>query len=77
MKDKILELRLQGKSYKEIERELGCARSTIAFHCQRHGLNNPVRDSHPKGKNAVRKENEQRFCENCGNPILNRWNKSL
>ena len=77
MKDKILELRLQGKSYKEIERELGCARSTIAFHCQRHGLNKPVRDNHPKGKNAVRKIKEIKLCENCGKEILNKENKKV
>lgn len=77
MKDKILELRLQGKSYKEIERELGCARSTISFHCQRHGLNKPVRDNHPKGRKAIRKIKEIKFCENCGVQIVNKANKKV
>jgi 5-methylcytosine-specific restriction endonuclease McrA len=33
MKDKILELRLEGKSYSEIQNLLGCSKSTISFHC--------------------------------------------
>lgn len=33
MKEKILELRAQGKTYLEIEKELGCRRSTISYHC--------------------------------------------
>jgi len=30
--ERIKELRLKGMSYKQIEKELGCARSTIAYH---------------------------------------------
>lgn len=33
MKSKILELRSQGKSYREIQKELGCSKSTISYHC--------------------------------------------
>ena len=33
MKDQILELRSQGKSYREIEAILGCSKSTISYHC--------------------------------------------
>src|SRR5438046_7331808 len=33
MKEKILELRKSGKSYREIEKILSCSRSTIAYHC--------------------------------------------
>ena len=32
IKEQILELRAQGKSYRQIEKELGCAKSTIAYH---------------------------------------------
>lgn len=32
-RDKILELRKQGKSYNQIANELGCAKSTVCFHC--------------------------------------------
>jgi len=33
LKEQILNLRNEGKSYKEIEKELGCSRSTISYHC--------------------------------------------
>jgi hypothetical protein len=33
-KNKILELRLQGLSYNKIAESLGCAKSTVCFHCQ-------------------------------------------
>lgn len=33
MKEKILELRKQGKSYKQIKKIIGCSLSTISYHC--------------------------------------------
>lgn len=33
MKNEILKLREEGKSYKQIQEALGCALSTIAYHC--------------------------------------------
>ena len=38
LKLEILELRKQGKSYREIENILNCTRSTISFHCKRHNI---------------------------------------
>lgn len=38
MKEKILELRRNGKSMKQIARELGCAHSTVSYHCNKAGL---------------------------------------
>ena len=32
-KDKILKLKETGKTYKEISEELGCTKSTVAYHC--------------------------------------------
>ncbi len=32
-KDQIIKLRLDGKSYDEIQKELGCSKGTIAYHC--------------------------------------------
>lgn len=42
MKEKILELRRQGYSYKKIEKELGCSRGTISYHCKINGLDTPL-----------------------------------
>jgi hypothetical protein len=36
--DKILSLRKEGKTYKEIIKILGCALSTVSYHCQLNGL---------------------------------------
>lgn len=33
MKEQIIELRKQGKTYREIQKELDCSLGTIAFHC--------------------------------------------
>lgn len=33
MKEKILELRNEGKSYREIQKILGCSKSTISYYC--------------------------------------------
>jgi len=38
LKLEILELRKQGKSYREIESILNCNRSVINFHCTKHNL---------------------------------------
>ena len=32
-KEDILRLRSEGKSYREIEKALGCSKSNIAYHC--------------------------------------------
>lgn len=42
MKEKILRLRKNGLSYNEIEKELGCARSTISYHCKNNNVNTPI-----------------------------------
>lgn len=33
MKDKIIHLRNEGKSYSEIQKELGCSKGSISYHC--------------------------------------------
>jgi hypothetical protein len=33
MKDQIIKLRLEGKSYSEIQKLIGCSKGTIAYHC--------------------------------------------
>ena len=52
-KNRILELRAEGKTYNEIQKELGCSKSTIAYHCSRevkknsHHRNQKRRNSNP------------------------------
>jgi transposase len=49
--EKILSLRKEGKSYKEITKILGCAMSTVSYHCQLHKLgdnNQKVTDDEKK-----------------------------
>lgn len=38
MKEKILDLRKEGYSYSEIIKEVGCAKSTVSYHCNNAGL---------------------------------------
>jgi transcriptional regulator len=48
LKEKILNLRIQGKNYNEIKKELGCTKSVISYHCKNNkmakGLNKPTQD---------------------------------
>jgi transposase-like protein len=41
MKDKIIKFLLDGLSYNEIVKELGCSKATISFHAQKIGLRTP------------------------------------
>ena len=38
MKEEIIKLRKQGKSYKEIAKELNCKKSLVSYHCRTNGL---------------------------------------
>jgi predicted DNA-binding protein YlxM (UPF0122 family) len=38
LKDKILSLRLKGKTYDEIRAVVGCSKATISYHCARHNM---------------------------------------
>jgi hypothetical protein len=60
MKEKILKLRKLGYSYKRIEKELGCARSTISYHCKNNCLNKP-------------NTNPNKINDNIINQILNEY----
>jgi DNA-binding CsgD family transcriptional regulator len=57
MKEKILELRKLGYSYKKIEKELNCARSTISYHCQKNNLNTPLESPNKLSKIIINKIN--------------------
>lgn len=51
MKDKILNLRLEGKSYNEIKDILGCSKSTISYHCSKIDENEKIKSSNLTIKN--------------------------
>lgn len=42
LKSKIITLRRQKKSYKEILKTLNCALSTVSYHCKKENLNKPL-----------------------------------
>lgn len=47
LKMPILELRGQGKSYRQIENELKCSRTVIHHHCSRHNLTDTGKKRYP------------------------------
>ena len=75
MKEEILKLRKEGKSYRQIEKLLKCSKSTISYHCQKLELNTPV-EYIPKiktGKYKIIKE--ERNCIICQKSIINKHYK--
>ena len=42
MKEEIIKLRKEGKSYREIEKELKCSKANISYHCRKNGLNERI-----------------------------------
>jgi len=73
MKDKILKLRSEGKSYRQIEALLGCSRSTISYHCSEQGV---IRKNINITKHRNRKIqylNEFKKTLNCGVCGEDRW----
>jgi predicted DNA-binding protein YlxM (UPF0122 family) len=60
MKEKILELRRNGLSFKQISKELSCSTSTISYHCKKSNMSDI-------GLNDIkRKERGSKICEGCG-----------
>lgn len=57
MKDRILELRAEGKTYSEIKKELGCSKATISYHCG---------NNQKEKTNKRNRDNRTDICE-CGN----------
>jgi Zn finger protein HypA/HybF involved in hydrogenase expression len=45
MKEKILKLRRDGKTYNEIKKELGCSKGTISYHCKNEDLSKPLKSN--------------------------------
>ena len=57
MKEEILKLREEGKTYSQIQRQLGCAQSTISYHCSANGKENA----------RIRSKRQVRTKCQCGN----------
>ena len=90
LREKIIKLRLQGKSYREIEKELQCSRSTVSLYCKNHGLEGDKRKLlseeerkianyvHVKTHRQKMKEKGIEYkggkCERCG---YNKCNRAL
>lgn len=72
IKNQILSLREEGKTYNQISNELCCTKSTVNYHCKRHGLtdigfkNNEIdvdtaRDIHNYAQNNTIKKTSEKF----------------
>ncbi len=55
MKEKILKLRSEGKTYKQISRELGCSTGTICYHCGEGQVE--------KNRNKLRKRRKEKVLQ--------------
>ena len=52
-KEQILKLRSEGKSYRQIEKILGCSRSTISYHCGKNGTEKKRVQKNTKKRSAI------------------------
>lgn len=82
MKEEIIKLRKEGKSYKTIAKELNCKKSLVSYHCRANGLGGEktekLEDEERKSRNYERvKSHRQKVkekaisykgnhCEKCG-----------
>ena len=62
IKGQILKLRMEGKSYREIQKEIGCSKGNVWFHCNNHGLNDTG-----KKRYALSEKNKIQIANYCLN----------
>jgi predicted DNA-binding protein YlxM (UPF0122 family) len=43
-KEKIIQLRIEGKSYDQISEILKISKPTVSYHCVKHGINKPIKE---------------------------------
>ena len=68
-KDNILRLREEGKTYSEIRDELGCSKSTIAYHCgegQKQKTKERTNSIRRQQARVFRTYKEENGCVDCG-----------
>jgi transposase len=58
LKNKILKLRSEGKSYKAISEELGCSKATISYHCNRNDVGGRIDGRNPLDEETIIKLQE-------------------
>ena len=58
MKDEILKLRKEGKSYKQIKEILKCSKSTISYHCSKLDSNRNLKETNLEIKNKKQKKDD-------------------
>ena len=71
LKTKILLLRSKGLTYKQISKEIGCAKSTVSYHCN-ESVKKEVRDKNKQMRNRGMKDLKLRhggMCQACGYSI--------
>ncbi len=73
MKENILKLRFEGKSYNEIQKILSCSKGTISYYCgkgQKEKSKNNLKSRRRKLRNAIDDIKKTLNCNNCKE---NRW----
>lgn len=73
MKEKILRLREEGYTYSQIQKKLGCSKSTISYHCsngrknrQKEYFNNLRRKKREINRQFLRRVRSFLGCKDCG-----------
>jgi transposase len=49
LKNQVLTLRAEGKSYRAIQKELSCSRGTVNYHCKENDMTDTGMKIHPLG----------------------------
>ena len=68
MKDEILKLYAEGKSYNQIANILGCAKSTVSYHCgkgQKEKTLNRQKQSRHRNIAFIREHKQGKRCADC------------
>lgn len=69
VKTEILRLREEGKSYRQIQSELGCSKGTIAYHCgagQKDKAKQRIRDKRNANVRYTQEFKQLKGCLDCG-----------
>ena len=61
LKNKVLTLRAEGKSYRAIQKELNCSRGTVNYHCKDNDMTDIGMKIHPLSKEI--KIDIAEFCQ--------------